>query len=174
MQWCSSYLHRGYIELRSLLFTLDVLITSLAHQVTCLHVVHSRWHRYAKILSRLVHLCLFVVLNISSHGRNRCSLIKLPHDFLAPCNSCFLVMLKKKLTVGSFLTSWWAVQIVILPWIVSVHPDTSPARIARWKTSFPSELAWESDYNMRSNGWYITRGMQSKGKMSYLESRCYD
>jgi hypothetical protein len=105
MRWCSSYLHRGYIELRSLLFTLNVLNATLAHQVACLCVVHSRWLRYAKILSLWVHPCLFVGLNTSSHHINCCSLIKLLHDLLAPCNSCFLVMLKNQPPVHFWLVN---------------------------------------------------------------------
>jgi hypothetical protein len=103
MWWCSSYLHKGYIKLHSLLFTLAVLNALLAHQVARLRVVHSRWPCYAKILSRWVHPCLLVGLNTSSHDRNHCSLIKLPHDLLAHCNLCFLVLLKNQLPVHFWL-----------------------------------------------------------------------
>jgi hypothetical protein len=36
------------------------------------------------------------------------------------------------------------------------------------------ELAQESDYDTRPNRWRITRGTQPKGKISCLESCCYD
>jgi hypothetical protein len=35
-------------------------------------------------------------------------------------------------------------------------------------------LARESNYDTLPNGWRITQGMQPKGNMSCLESRCYD
>jgi hypothetical protein len=63
-----------------------------------------------------------------------------------------------KPTVGSFLTSWWAAQIVILSWIVPVRPSASPDRTVKWETPFPLELAQESDYYTHPNGWRITRG----------------
>jgi hypothetical protein len=79
-----------------------------------------------------------------------------------------------KPTAGSFLTDWWAVQIIILSWIMPVHPGASPARIARWKVSSPIRIGpriqlWHSSQRM-----CITWGTQLKGKMPCLRSRCYD
>jgi hypothetical protein len=77
-------------------------------------------------------------------------------------------------STGSFFTSWWAVQIEILSWIVSVCPALLQPGIARWEMPFLLELARESDYDTRLNGWHITRGTQPKERMSCLGSHCYN
>jgi hypothetical protein len=56
-----------------------------------------------QILSRWVHPYLFMGLNTSSRGKNCCSHIKLPHEVLAPCNSCLLVVLDNQAPVHSSL-----------------------------------------------------------------------
>jgi hypothetical protein len=86
----------------------------------------------------------------------------------------FVTRVIGKPTASSFLTGWWAAQIAILSWIVPVHPGASLARIVRSETTFPLELARESDYDTRSNEWRSTQGTQPKGKMPCLRSRCYD
>jgi hypothetical protein len=56
-----------------------------------------RWpiKRHAFVLFILGDPCSFVVLKIPSHDITRCSLIELPHDLLAHCSSCLLVVLQK-------------------------------------------------------------------------------
>jgi hypothetical protein len=57
-----------------------------------------------QILSRWVHPCLVVGSNTSSHGKNRCNLIKHLHNILAPCNPCLFVVLGK--TNRRFIFYW--------------------------------------------------------------------
>jgi hypothetical protein len=47
-------------------------------------------------------------------------------------------------------------------------------RLQDGKCHLLSELAQESDYDALPDGWRITHGTQLKGKMSCLESHCYD
>jgi hypothetical protein len=126
-----------------------------------------------QILSRWVHPCLVVGSNTSSHGKNRCNLIKLLHNILAPCNPCLFVVLGK--TNRRFIF-YWLMSCPNCNLILNCVGSTwaSLDRIARWETPFPLELAREFDYHTHPNGWCITRGTQPKGKMSCLGSHCYD
>jgi hypothetical protein len=172
MRWCSSYIHEDYIEFQS--FDSAWRFFMLTWPI--------KWHAFmsfllcdplCQILTRRIHPFLFVGLKISSHDKTRCSLIKFSHDLLSPCNLCLLVVLENQPPIH-FLTSWWAIQIINLSWIVPVRPVASPARIARWKSPFSIGIAQESDYDTLPNGWSINWGTQPKGKMSCLESCCYD
>jgi hypothetical protein len=126
-----------------------------------------------QILYRWVHPCLFMGLNTSSCGRNRYNRIKLPHDLPAPCNSCLLVVLENQPPVHFWLVDELTKLQSYLELCRFTQTLLQP-RIARWETSFPLELAWESDHGTRLNGWCITRGTQPKGRMSCLEFWYYD
>jgi hypothetical protein len=102
MLWCSSYLHRGYIEFRSLHFILDVLDAPLA----------IKWHAFMLFILGDPAMpssisvgppCLFVDLNTFSCDKNRYSHIELLHDLLAPYNSCLLVILENQPLVHLWL-----------------------------------------------------------------------
>jgi hypothetical protein len=95
--------------------------------VTYLRVVHSRWLRYAKVLSRWVHPCIFVSLECFFTRWKPLQQYKVyarSSSSLQLVSSCGV----GNSTAGSFLTGWWAAQVVILSWIVPVHPTASPAR----------------------------------------------
>jgi hypothetical protein len=106
-------------------------------------------------------LAYLSAFNTSSCNRNCCSRIKLSHDLLAPCNSCLLVVLKKS-TADSFLTSWWAAQITNLSWIVSVHPGASPARNCKMGNTLsigigPRIWSWHSSQRTAYYSRYTAR-----------------
>jgi hypothetical protein len=95
--------------------------------VACLRVVHSRWPRYANVLSWWVHPCLFIGLErfftwwkplqpYKAYARSSSS--------LQLESSCGV----ENSTTDSFLTGWWAAQITILSWIVPVCLGASPTR----------------------------------------------
>jgi hypothetical protein len=71
------------------LFPLEGPSCSLTHQVACLRVIHPRWPRYAQFLTQKAHSFLVMGLKMSSHDKTRCHLIKLRHDLLSLCHSCY-------------------------------------------------------------------------------------
>jgi hypothetical protein len=123
-----------------------------------------------RILPRWVQLFLFVGLKISSHDGNHCSLITLPHELLVTCvflwywktshRFIWLVDELSKLQYGLELCHF--TQVLLQPGLQD----------GKWP--FLSELTRESNFNTLPDGWRIIRGTQPKGKMSCLESRCYD
>jgi hypothetical protein len=139
-------------------------------QVSCCSFSVTPLHQ---ILSWWVHPCLFVGWNTSLRGGNRFSRIKLPHDLLAPCNSCFLVVLENQVPVHS----WLADELPKLQSCLELCRFTQALLqpgIARWETPFLLELARESDYDTRLNRCLISQGTEPKGRMSCLECRCYN
>jgi hypothetical protein len=71
----------------------------------------------------------------------------------APCELC-LTPCVEDLTAGSLLIGWQTVQIVTLPWIVSVRQTLLKSRLARRKVSFPYGVAREPNYNTLSE-WMV-------------------
>jgi hypothetical protein len=126
-----------------------------------------------QILSWWVHPCLLVGWNTSPHGRNHCSLIKLLHDLLAPCNSCHLVVLENHLSVHFWLVDELPKLQSYLELCLFIQVLLQPG-LQDGKHHFPLELAQESHYDTHPNRWCITRGTQPKGKMPCLEPRRYD
>jgi hypothetical protein len=125
-RWWSSYLRRAYIKLHSLLFTLDVVTTPLAYQVACFRVVQSRWPHYAKFFSVGAPLLIRGVEHFFTWWKPQQS-YKVPHDFLAPCNSCLLVVLENQSLVHSWLVDELHKLQSYLE-LCRVHPDASVAR----------------------------------------------
>jgi hypothetical protein len=71
------------------------ILSCCSFLVTPLHQILPRWG----------HPCLLMGMRISSIDRTHCSLIKLPQDLLAPCNSCLLVVLENHLPVHFWLVN---------------------------------------------------------------------
>jgi hypothetical protein len=167
MRWWSSYLHRAYIELRSLLFTLDMCYCSLGLPSGMFLSCSFSVTPLRQILSRWVYPCLFMGWNISSRGKNRCSRINLSHDLWAPCILCLLVVLENQSPIHSWLFDELSKLQSCLELCRFTQALLQPG-IARWETPFQLELARESDYDTHLNGWHITRDTQSKWRMSYF------
>jgi hypothetical protein len=74
-----------------------------------------------------------------------------------------------KPTVGSFLTSWWTAQFVILSWIVPVCLGASPARNVRWETEGPKKVTrgveWEAVKIPLRNSSYIPKAIDHQNRV---------
>jgi hypothetical protein len=168
-------------KMQLLKMALNVLMTHLGcpscfldHPVAYFCVIRSQWPHLAKTLLWWIHHSLIMALKTFSHNGTSCSLIKLSHDLLAPCNLCLLVVLGKP-TIGSFLTGWLS-----CPNCNSYFELCQFAQVLLWpglqdgKCPFLLNLTWESNCVTLPDGWHITWDMQPKGKMPCLEFCCYD
>jgi hypothetical protein len=80
------------------------------------------------------------------------------------CELCLTPCLENS-TAGSLLTSWQAVQIANLPWIMPVHPGASQARICKMESVTSSRNGKRTKIIIFfQNGWHISRGTQPESK----------
>jgi hypothetical protein len=104
-----------------------------------------------------VHPCLFVDLKIYSHDENCCSLITLPHDLLAPCNLCLLVVLENQPPVHFWLVDEQSELQSCLEFC-----QFTQALLARWKMPLPIGIGprlqlWHSSQRMSYYSSYATK-----------------
>jgi hypothetical protein len=166
MRWWASYLREDYIKFHSFDSPWKFLMLHWpsSGMLSCYSFLMTPLYQ---ILPWWVHCCLFMGLKTSSLDGARYSLIELPHDLLAPCNSCLLVVLENQPPVHIWLVDELSKlqSCLELCWFGQV---LLPLGLQYGNSPFLLELAWESNHDTLPNGWCITHGTQPKWNMSGL------